>query len=511
MATINTPVPRKDMKLHIILSFWLLANFAAFGKSSDDTAFISRGIIGNDDCSILKKSKAYCIVQNKNNAGFSIILSTDNEKNRLVGYTENGSWDERKMPPVLIRWLNYLDSIYVASDAIKMETIVESEHNTNQRMDILPLLSCHWHQDSPYNDLSPIITDGNVKTAAGCVAIAAAQIAYYWRRDNPDSTMEDTPIYPYGAAPVTVSIPQGSPNNWELMKDSYTDEDSPASRYAAAQLCYVIGTTSYLNYASSTGGHISDASNALYSQYNILSDYARKTNYSQNEWEDLIYLELSNGRPILCAGTDNGGHAFVLDGYDAQKGLYHFNFGWGGSGDGYYPIDDSEIAMGGYYMDQAIVYNIRPAHRNIEASLIIKHAKGKETCDVTINITNHSTLDIKCLKLYLVTDGETLDDMEDPIWQNEVRIECNGVNRQITAYDVASWPKENCSLYLTDENNDSLCHISMFSESSMKELWLSPTIQPTLLYNINGYIIKHPTDGIFINGNDEKQKTIIIK
>lgn len=501
------------MKYLLITSLLLINYFVTFGESLDETELlcISREHFGTVECSIVKKTKAYCIVQSKNKPGFAVILSVDNEKNMLIGYADNGDWDESKMPPALMCWLNHLDSIYWASNSIKKATNPQSEHFTIQKKDIPPLLSCHWHQDSPYNDLSPIITDGNVKTAAGCVAIAAAQIAYYWRKDNPESTLEDTPVYPYGAAPVTMSIPEGSPNNWELMKDSYTGEESPESRYAAAQLCYVIGTTSYLNYASSTGGQINDASNALYSQYNIISDYTRKGKYSQSEWEDLIYHEISNGRPVLCAGNDGGGHAFVLDGYDSQNDLYHFNFGWGGSGDGYYPIDDSEEAMGGYYMNQSIVYNIQPMHRNVDASLKIRNSEEKEMYDVTIDITNNSTLDIRCLMLYIVPEGKTLDDIDNPIWQKKVTIECNGEHQRITAYNVSSWPKQNYSLYLTDENKHSLCFISMYSGNNIKELWLSPTNHPTLFYDINGHMIKHPSRGIFIYDIGEKQKKIIIK
>ena len=64
----------------------------------------------------------------------------------------------------------------------------------------------------------------------------------------------------------------------------------------------------------------------------------------------------------MCSGTysDSNGHAFVLDGYDSTLNLYHFNFGWGGDGDGYYTVDDDINAMGGFSMNQAIVYDIHP-------------------------------------------------------------------------------------------------------------------------------------------------------
>ena len=51
-------------------------------------------------------------------------------------------------------------------------------------------------------------------------------------------------------------------------------------------------------------------------------------------------MELNQNRPIYYTGDDerNGGHAFVLDGYDKQ-GMVHINWGWGPKGgNGYFDI-----------------------------------------------------------------------------------------------------------------------------------------------------------------------------
>ena len=60
--------------------------------------------------------------------------------------------------------------------------------------------------------------------------------------------------------------------------------------------------------------------------------------YSIDGWEDLIYSELANGRPVVYGGRrDAGGHAFVCDGYDGN-GLFHINWGWCGYGDAYFSL-----------------------------------------------------------------------------------------------------------------------------------------------------------------------------
>lgn len=49
--------------------------------------------------------------------------------------------------------------------------------------------------------------------------------------------------------------------------------------------------------------------------------------------------EIDNGRPVLYTGESTlgrGSHGFVLDGY--RDNLFHFNFGWNGSGNGYFAV-----------------------------------------------------------------------------------------------------------------------------------------------------------------------------
>jgi hypothetical protein len=54
-----------------------------------------------------------------------------------------------------------------------------------------------------------------------------------------------------------------------------------------------------------------------------------------------MQAELEAGRPILYGGNDYsaGGHAFVVDGYNASTSKYHVNFGWSGYDDNYYALD----------------------------------------------------------------------------------------------------------------------------------------------------------------------------
>lgn len=83
-----------------------------------------------------------------------------------------------------------------------------------------------------------------------------------------------------------------------------------------------------------SGTYSSNAVEGLHRNFGVTSArLVERENYKLDSkgWMDLIYNEVSNRRPIYYTGIDlsdtGGGHAFVLDGYDAD-GLVHIN--WGG-------------------------------------------------------------------------------------------------------------------------------------------------------------------------------------
>lgn len=377
--------------LVIVLS--LLAYLPCYAVNCDSVAYnVARRCIGAGECVLVKKMDCYSIYQNVCGTGFAIVAHDDDGNVRLLGYSPNSSWCEGEMPSALKNWL----------DGITMFSIPPAAFPVSDKTDVQPLLTSHWHQTSPYNDLAPVIEDGQVKTVAGCVAVAASQIVYYWRKDNPEALLKDTPVYPYGKAPITMSIPKGTPNKWNVILDSYDNTSSEESRAAVAQLVYAVGTGSYLDYGSSTGGSISQAKSAVYSQYELLGENAFKTEYSQEDWEELLYGEVLAKRPVLYSGNtgSGGGHAVVIDGYDAMNNLFHFNFGWGGWGDGYYTVDDMS-GVNGYYAEQACVFNMRPKNRNVVTAFRQGEADVvRGTMQVQFCIVNKSTLPVEGLYVF---------------------------------------------------------------------------------------------------------------
>lgn len=479
------------MKVYIVV-LSLLAYLPCFAGNLDSVAnSVARKSIGAYRCLLVKKTDCYSIYQNVNGTGFSIVAHDDNGNVRLLGYSLSSSWCEDEMPDALKNWLAGITAL----------GLPQKVYSASNKTDVQPLLTSNWHQTSPYNDLAPVIEDGNIKTVAGCVAIAAAQIVYYWRKDNPEALLKDTPVYPYGKAPVTVSIPKGTPNNWEMILDSYDNTSPEESRAAVAQLVYAVGTGSYLDYGSSTGGQISQAKNAVYSQYRLLGENAIKTEYSQEEWEELLYSELSAKRPIMYSGnTGRGdGHAFVIDGYDAANNLYHINFGWGGSGDGFYTVDDVS-GVGGYSSGQACVYNMRPQNRNI----VMTHELGginvaEGTIDIVFSFVNNSTLPVE--GLYAFDTGKSSDiRLEKSVASYKKEIENDGLVHSVRMTVPVDGFAEKMQITLTDRYSYILSAFTIDLATKISQVVVSP--EKYEIYSVDGIRKDRVSKGINILKRD---------
>lgn len=414
------------MKLRFTLISMLLCMVLGIAAEPIDKAEarrVAQELVSIDDNSSDEVAWApYYVFSRGLHKGF-VIVSGDDQTAPIIGYTDEGDFIEEELPAPLKDMLEVW-----AEKIIKLQTIdrPKTVHRSAKARvaearrgveafkskweDIPEMIETRWHQTSPYNDLCPV-KDGN-RAVTGCVATAAAQIVYYFRRDNPDTLVYSTPTYTsdwgdsYGNYPVTESLPAGTKVEYNLMKTS--GHGTQEQDHAVAVLMYAVGTSSYLNYGPSTGGQPNEAGNALANQFRLLSDYDGKWNYSQQGWEEKIYNSLKKGSPMLYGGTHptSGGHAVVLDGYQASTGLYHFNFGWGGggtsNGSGWYTVDD-ETGMNGFKSDQRGCLNFHPLKQNVTASIDRSILYNKVNCTLSFRLKNNGTLRYTGMKVYVGT------------------------------------------------------------------------------------------------------------
>ena len=81
-----------------------------------------------------------------------------------------------------------------------------------------------------------------------------------------------------------------------------------------------------------------------YFSYSTHANLKYRDSYSLTNWQNLLKESFDLGWPVYYSGFSNsGGHAFVCDGYD-DNDLFHYNWGWGGSSDGWFVIDEIDYA-----------------------------------------------------------------------------------------------------------------------------------------------------------------------
>lgn len=359
----------------------------------------------NDNTTDEVEVSPYYIFSRGDGQGF-VIASGDDCTAPILGIVETGNYDESLLPEQLLlmlqSWHERIGQVQQQpSKGIRKAPRARAIATYKQNWEDVPaLVKTHWHQSAPYNNLAPIKNGQRCMT--GCVATAGSQVTYYFHRDNPTELQYDTPTYGYGT-PVTESLPKGTPIRWDLMRLS--GNGTEAQNNAVATLMYALGTSAWLTYGEgdglATSGHNYKMGDAMKGQFHLNYTHKDKSSVSQQSWETTIYNNLKNKQPMLYSGVhpEQGGHSVVLDGYQKSTGLYHFNFGWGGQGDGWFTVDDA-TGMNGFNTYQDLVYNITPQKQNLAGEVISTTLYHKAPCNIEALVKNNGTLDYSSIFIY---------------------------------------------------------------------------------------------------------------
>jgi len=204
-----------------------------------------------------------------------------------------------------------------------------------QRAEIAPLLQTAWGQGAPYNLQCP--KKGGMYCQTGCVATAMAQIMYYHR------------------CPATGF-------DWNNMQLTYTGNETDVQQQAVAKLMAECGKAAGMEYGvGSSSAFAMDAAEAFSRDfgYQETSGELYRMDYSDEEWEELIYNELAAGRPVLYSGSPRGYfHQFVCDGY--KDGKFHFNMAWHMVADGYCALTQEDFDKFCPSYSQTAILQIQP-------------------------------------------------------------------------------------------------------------------------------------------------------
>ena len=311
-------------------------------------------------------------VFNTGEKGF-IIVSGDDIAVPVLGYSDSGTYDPKRLPPNFVYWMDCLANEIkeaIAKGYPQSEKIKElwEAYRTGKisslraSTSVNPILKTQWDQTSPYSDLCP----NQVYT--GCVATAMAQIMK--RHNHPAKRTVTIPAYKTQTNGWAVPALPATAYAWASMTNTYDANSTSTEKTAVATLMYHCGASVGMDYTEEESGAYSrDAGIALikYFDYDRGLLYKQRVYYSDIDWEAMLKEEIDKGRPVFYAGSNpSGGHAFVCDGYD-DSGKFHFNWGWSGYRDGYFVTTalnpgggSSGAGAGTYNQNQEILINIKP-------------------------------------------------------------------------------------------------------------------------------------------------------
>jgi hypothetical protein len=171
---------------------------------------------------------------------------------------------------------------------------------------------------------------------------------------TPEYSYEDD----YGHTHTIPSNTLGRKYDYDKMLMNYSNGFTNEQGNAVAALMKDMGTSIKMMYhPNGSGAFTTDVVNAFITYYGYAKDIkiVYGAGLSTEEWNDAIRENIRKYGPTFFSGVgDRGGHAFVVDGFD-EGDKFHFNFGWSGSGNGYWRIPEIE-----FYREQGIITGLRP-------------------------------------------------------------------------------------------------------------------------------------------------------
>ncbi len=330
------------------------------------------------------------------NKGF-ILVAGDDRLNPILGYSFEGNTDLSETHAGIEiyiegtrRKIAHLRSTETLSSKatqkkwaqLSSEDFQKSDYLSTRDIAVAPLMTTGWNQDQYYNAACPAIETGPAGHAyVGCVPVAVGQLINYWQYPAKGNGFVDYVDPQFGEVQIDLAE---ETFNYSAMEDTLHGPNDDV-----AHLLYITGAalnTAYSDFYTATFLSIIDSILIHKFKYDCNADWVYRVHTNDTWYFDKVESELDEGRPVLMrAVTGDTGHQWVCDGYDTD-GLYHMNWGWGGSYNGWFAdngsywegqIEGSDVY---YYDEQALIYGIQPAYGcQAPKSSYIRHDDPHET------------------------------------------------------------------------------------------------------------------------------------
>ncbi|MDT8309551.1 MAG: C10 family peptidase [Bacteroidales bacterium] len=216
---------------------------------------------------------------------------------------------------------------------------------TKDIITIGPWCTTKWDQGLYYNDSTP---GGSV---TGCVATAMAQVMKSFKHPK---TGKGSHYYMHPYYGKQYANFGATTYDYSKMPDIVTSPNPNV-----AQLMYHCGVSVDMNYApGGSGASMFSARDAfdMYFRYNFTAHVMTKNSVDDETWKILVRAELIDGAPVMYSGPN---HAFVCDGFHYPD-HFHFNWGWGGSYNGYFYMTNLNPGYSNYTNGQDAILQLYP-------------------------------------------------------------------------------------------------------------------------------------------------------
>jgi len=292
----------------------------------------SRAYTPENVVSVLADDVSLPYIYVKGNEGRFVLISRHHSESPIVGYGDGmvgGAlpWDVRAL-------LHRMNGKRCAPLAENMEAMAS----------VAPLLATVRTQHAPFNEKCPYyINEQGERTEThcmvGCVATALEEVLTYHAYPN---ALEDT-LHGWKTDRYTIEdIPKGTKIDFAHILPIY--EAGGYNRVqadAVSSLCYYCGVAARMDWGlNSSGASVRSLEKPLKRAFGYrYMRHLHAGDYTPHRWQELIRSELTASRPVLFVGYTSllQGHAFVIDGIDAE-GFYHVHWGYGGKYDGYFDL-----------------------------------------------------------------------------------------------------------------------------------------------------------------------------
>jgi len=285
-----------------------------------------------------------------------VVVSADDNFRPIVGFSEEGAFDADNISPEFAFYMNAIlkgkeqkGNVIDPKVTEEWSSVMDSgrllSYNNGRGVDFL--VKTRWNQNpAPYNSMCPADAGGpGGHVYVGCVATAMSQIMKYW--NYPEQGQGSHSYYCSGYGTQTANF-GATTYDWANMLNNY-----PSGSYtteqgnAVATICYHCGVSVDMMYANDGSGAYSEDVVDAIKNYFLYSTAAVMRQYSNvTTWKNYLKEQHDLGWPVYYAGySSEGGHAFICDGYN-DNDLFHFNWGWGGSSNGWYVVTDIDYNSG---------------------------------------------------------------------------------------------------------------------------------------------------------------------